>query len=58
MRIEELVRRMQTEMEVVPEPVVPPTQSTGASTSVNQEDDDEETADKQEPSILNVLNED
>jgi hypothetical protein len=40
---------MQTEMEAVAEPVVPTTQPTGASVGVNEEEDDEETADKQEP---------
>jgi hypothetical protein len=55
---EELVRKMQIEMEAVAEPVVPMTQPTGASVAVNKEEDDEETADEQEPSILHVLNED
>jgi uncharacterized coiled-coil protein SlyX len=54
---DELVRRMQTEMEAVVEPVVPATKLTGASEAV-EEEDDEETADEQEPSIVNVLNED
>jgi hypothetical protein len=51
---DKLVRRMQTEMEIVAEPVVPATPPTGAS----EEEDNEETADEQGPSILNVLNED
>jgi hypothetical protein len=55
---EELVRKMQMEMEAVAEPVVPTTQPTGASVAVNEEEDDEETADEQEPSILHVLKED
>jgi hypothetical protein len=55
---EALVRKMQTEMEAVAEPVVPTTEPSGASVGVNEDDDDEETADEQEPSILNVLNED
>jgi hypothetical protein len=42
------------EMEAVAEPVVPRSQPTEAA----EEEDDEETADEQEPSILNVLNED
>jgi hypothetical protein len=50
-----LVRRMQTEMEAIAELVVP-AQPTGAAEAV--EDDNKETADEQEPSILNVLNED
>jgi hypothetical protein len=54
---EELVWRMQTEMEAIAEPVVPSTQPTGASAAAEEEDDGE-TADEQEPSILNVLNED
>jgi hypothetical protein len=47
---------MQTEMEAVVEPVVPaqPTEAVGAA----EEDDDKETVDEQEPSILHVLNED
>jgi uncharacterized coiled-coil protein SlyX len=49
-----LVRRMQTEMEAVVEPVRPVSGPTGGA----KEADDEETADVQEPSILNVLNED
>jgi hypothetical protein len=55
---EELVWKMQTEMEAVAKLVVPTMQPTGASTGVNEEDDDEETADEREPSILHVLNED
>jgi hypothetical protein len=55
---EELVWKMQMEMEVVAEPVVPTTQPAGASIGVNEEEDDEETADEQEPSILHALNED
>jgi hypothetical protein len=47
---------MQTEMETIAEPVVP-VQPMGAL-EVAEEDDDEETADEQEPSILNVLNKD
>jgi hypothetical protein len=47
---------MQTEMEAVAEPVVP-TQSTEAAEAV-EGDHDEETTDEQEPSILNILNED
>jgi hypothetical protein len=54
---DELVRRMQTEMEAVAEPVVPTTQPTEAAEAA-EEEDDEETADEQEPSILHVLNED
>jgi hypothetical protein len=53
---DELVQRMQTKMEAITEPVVPTTQPTGASEAV--EEDDEKTANEQEPSILNVLNED
>jgi hypothetical protein len=49
-----LVRRMQTEMEAIAEPIVP-AQLTGAAEAA-EEDDDEETADEQESSILNVLN--
>jgi hypothetical protein len=55
---EELVRKMNMEMEAVAEPVIPTTQPTRASTSMDEEHDNEETADEQEPSILNVLNED
>jgi uncharacterized protein YecA (UPF0149 family) len=51
---DELVQKMQTEMEAVAEPVQP----TEALAVAEDEDDDEETADEQEPSILNVLNED
>jgi hypothetical protein len=51
-----LVRRMQTEVEAVAKPVVPaqPTEAVGAA----EEEDNKETADEQEPSILHVLNED
>jgi hypothetical protein len=49
-----LVRKMQMEMEAVAELVVLVSQPTEAA----EEEDDEETADEQEPSILNVLNED
>jgi hypothetical protein len=45
---------METEMEVVAEPVKLGSQPTAGA----EEDDDEETADEQEPSILNVLIED
>jgi hypothetical protein len=38
--------------------VVPTTQLTRASVGVNEEEDNDETVDEQEPSILNVLNED
>jgi hypothetical protein len=48
-----LVRRMQTEMQAVAEPVVRVSQQTEAA----EEEDDEETANEQEPSILNILNE-
>jgi hypothetical protein len=51
---DELVQRMETEMEAVVEPVRPASEPTGGA----EEADDEETADGQEPSILNVLNED
>jgi hypothetical protein len=51
---DELFWRMETEMEVVAEPVRPASQRTGGV----EEDDDEETTDEQAPSILNVLNED
>jgi hypothetical protein len=53
---EELVQRMRTEMEAVAEPVVlvEPTEVARAT----EDDDNEETADEQEPSILHVLNED
>jgi hypothetical protein len=51
---DELVRRMQIEMEAVAEPVQPASEPTGGA----EEADDEETVDEQEPSILNVLNED
>jgi hypothetical protein len=49
-----LVRRMETEMEAVAEPVRPASEPTGET----EDADDEETADEQDPSILNVLNED
>jgi DNA repair exonuclease SbcCD ATPase subunit len=55
---QEVVRKMQREMEVVAEPVVPTTRPTSASAGVNEEDGDKEIADEQEPSILHVLNED
>jgi hypothetical protein len=51
---DELVRRMETKMEAIAEPVRPTSEPTGGA----EEADDEETADEQEPSILNVLNED
>jgi hypothetical protein len=51
-----LVGNMQREMEGVAEPVVP-AESTGAAQG-SEFDDDEETAQEQEPSILHVLNED
>jgi hypothetical protein len=51
---DELVRRMETEMEAVAELVRPVSQPTEGA----EEADNEETADEQEPSILNVLNED
>jgi hypothetical protein len=51
---DELVRRMGTEMEAVAELVKPASEPTGGA----EEADDEETADEQEPSILNVLNQD
>jgi hypothetical protein len=54
---DELVRKIQTEMEAVAELVGPSTQPTEAARAA-EEDDDEETADEQEPSILHVLNED
>jgi hypothetical protein len=53
---EDLVRQIRQEMETVVEPVGPSTQPTEAG--VAAEEDDEETADEQEPSILHVLNED
>jgi hypothetical protein len=43
-------------MEAVAEPVVPAKRTEAAK--VTEEEDDEETASKQEPSILHVLNED
>jgi ribosomal protein L12E/L44/L45/RPP1/RPP2 len=54
---DELVQRMQKEMEAVAEPVGSSTRPTEASAAA-EEEDDEETADEQEPSILNVLKED
>jgi hypothetical protein len=51
---DKLVRRMETEMEAVAEPVRPTSQPTEGA----EEADGDETADEQEPSILNVLNED
>jgi hypothetical protein len=51
---DELVRRMETKMEAVAEPVTLASEPTGGA----EEADDEEIADEQEPSILNVLNED
>jgi hypothetical protein len=48
---------MQTEIETVVELVVPASQPTAALEAA-EDDDDVETADEQEPSILNVLNED
>jgi hypothetical protein len=53
---ETLVNNMRTEMETVAEPVVP-AEPTGAAQG-SEYDDDEEIAEEQEPSILNVLNED
>jgi hypothetical protein len=50
----ELVRRMETEMEAVAKLVRLVSEPTGGTEEAN----DEETADEQEPSILNVLNED
>jgi hypothetical protein len=52
-----LVDRMQKEMETVAEPVAP-AEPTEAVQGSEFEDDDEETAEEQEPSILQVLNED
>jgi hypothetical protein len=54
---ETLVGNMPKEMETVAEPVVP-AEPTGAAQGSEYDDDDEETAEEQEPSILNVLNED
>jgi hypothetical protein len=51
---DELVRTIETEMEDVAEPVRPASEPMGGA----EETDDKETADEQEPSILNVLNED
>jgi hypothetical protein len=53
---DKLVQEMQTEMEAVAKPVVP-AKSTEAAKAVEKEDD-EETADEQEPSLFYVLNED
>jgi ribosomal protein L12E/L44/L45/RPP1/RPP2 len=53
---DELVRKMQQEMEAVAEPVGPSAQLTEAAAAA--EEDDEETADEREPSIWHVLNED
>jgi hypothetical protein len=53
---EALVHQMRTEMEAVAEPVVPAEPTEAAKGP--EDDDDEETADEQEPSILHVLNED
>jgi hypothetical protein len=54
---QELVWKMHTEMEAIAEPFVPLTQLMEASAGDDEEEEDEEPA-KQEPSILNVLNED
>jgi hypothetical protein len=54
---ETLVNNMRTELETVVEPVVP-AKPTEAAKGFKYDDDDEETAEEQEPSILNVLNED
>jgi hypothetical protein len=51
-----LVRQMKMEMEAVAK-LVGPAKPTEAA-EVIEEEDDEETADEQEPSILHVLNED
>jgi hypothetical protein len=51
---EELVRRMETEMEAVAEPVRPASQPTEGA----EDADDEEPAEELEPSILPVLTED
>jgi hypothetical protein len=51
---DELVQRMETEMEVVAELVRPASQPTEGA----EEADDVETAEEQEPSILNALNKD
>jgi hypothetical protein len=53
---ETLVSNMRTEIETVAEQVVP-AEPTGAVKGSEYDDDEEETA-EQEPSILNVLNED
>jgi hypothetical protein len=53
---EVLVSQMQTELEAVAEPVVPA--KTTKAAEVAKEEDDEETADEQEPSILHVISED
>jgi hypothetical protein len=44
-------------METVAEPVVP-AELTGATQGSEYDDDDEETSEEHEPSILNILNED
>jgi hypothetical protein len=54
---ETLVGNMRREMETVAEPVVP-VGPTGAAQGSEFDNDDEETAEEQEPSILHVLNED
>jgi hypothetical protein len=54
---ETLVDNMRKEMETVAEPVVP-AESAAAAEGSDFDDDDEETAGEQEPSILHVLNED
>jgi hypothetical protein len=46
---------MQTELEAVAEPMVPAKPTKAEDVAENE--DDEETADEQEPSILHVLNE-
>jgi hypothetical protein len=52
-----LVGNIRKEMETVTEPVVP-AEPTGVAQGSEFDDDDEETAEEQEPSILHVLNED
>jgi hypothetical protein len=52
---ETLVGRMQKEMETVAEPLKP---AEPAAAGSEFEDDDEDPAEEQEPSILHVLNED
>jgi hypothetical protein len=54
---ETLVGNMRKEMETVAEPVVP-AEPVEAAQGSEFDDDDEETAEEQEPSLLNVLNED